>query len=535
MSEKKMFTGPFGAIVLTTVLLAVMTGTVRAIQPDAPFIELAEKNREKWTAEDKQIDAKLAALQKRFGKRPNIIYILADDVGWGELGCYLGGRMMGRPTPTLDKMADQGIQFLQSYVEPSCTPTRLAIMTGRHPVRTGVNNVLWPGGPSHIGLHPNEVTVAEVLSAAGYHTAMWGKWHIGDEPQHAPESQGFDYAHYGLFNGAVWFWLDVEGHYKGRDVVTGAHPFHDFPGAKEYREKYGIDIAEKGYLRGIKGKGRQTTKRLTSSKDMEDFEDLSIKEIDAFIREKAKTDRPFFIYWATYFHQDASAPLKYRLQEGVDHVNNQASQAAQHDAHIKQLLATLRETGIEENTLLVWISDNGPMDYFWPNGGYTWLRGHKGDVLEGGVRTPAIAYWPGTIKPRQKSIDMIHVVDLFSTAARVGGATEHVPNDRVTDGVDQTALLLLGDGHTRRDYMFHYSGPKLGAVRWGNLKMHIGPEKGGLPQNELYNIMRDPREEHAHESTGSMLAHVIPFQRFIRSHMGMKQKFPDRVLKPGEK
>ena len=216
-------------------------------------------------------------------------------------------------------------------------------------------------------------------------------------------------------------------------------------------------------------------------------------------------------------------------------VTQPAAQTAQHDAHIKRLVASLKEAGVAENTLLVWVSDNGPMDYFWPNGGYTWLRGHKGDVLEGGVRTPAIAYWPGTIKPRQKSIDMIHVVDLFSTAARVGGATEHVPNDRVTDGVDQTALLLLGDGHTRRDYMFHYSGPMLGAVRWGNLKMHIGPEKGGLPQNELYNIMRDPREEHAHASTGSMLAHVIPFQRFILSHMGMKQKFPDRVLKPGEK
>ena len=520
------------AEVLLTGIIAFSTGAALAIQPDAPFIELAQKNRQKWMAEDQQINGKLAALQKRFGKRPNIIYILADDVGWGELGCYLGGRMMGRPTPTLDRMADQGMMFLQSYVEPSCTPTRLAILTGRHPFRTGCNTVLWPGGPPHLGLHPDEVTVAEVLSAAGYHTAMWGKWHVGDEPEHAPENQGFDYAHYGLFNGAVWFWLDVAGHYKDRDIVSGSHPFHDFPGVDEYKEMYGIDIATRGYYRGIKGKGRQVTKSLTSSKDMEDFEETSITEICGFIKEKSKTDKPFFIYWATYFHQDAASPRKYRLQEGVDYVNNQAAQTAQHDAHIKQLLATLEETGIEENTLLVWVSDNGPMDYFWPNGGYSWLRGHKGDVLEGGVRTPCIAYWPGMIESDQKVIEMTHVVDLLPTAARIGGATRHIPNDRVTDGVDQTALLLLGDGHTRRNYMFHYSGAKLGAVRWGNLKMHMGEEKGGIPQNQLYNIMRDPREEHAHESTGSMLAHVIPFERFVRSYMAMKQKFPDRVLKP---
>ena len=520
------------AVVVAAITLAVCWGTAHAIQPDAPFLELASKSRDQWGAEDREIDAKLEALRQRFGKRPNIIYILADDVGWGELGCYLGGKMMGRPSPTLDRLADQGMMFLSHYAEPSCTPTRLAILTGRHPVRTGVNTVLWPGGPSHVGLHPEEATVAEVLSAAGYHTAMWGKWHVGDEPEHAPENQGFDYAHYGLFNGAVWFWLDVEGHYKDREIVTGAHPFHDFPGVDEYREKYGIDIASKGYYRGIKGKGRQVSKRLTSSKDMEDFEDLSIKEIRGFIHDKAATDRPFFIYWATYFHQDAASPREYRLREGVDYVNNQAAQSGQHNDHLAQLVQTLKDEGIEENTLLVWVSDNGPMDYFWPNGGYSWLRGHKGDVLEGGVRTPGIAYWPGTIQPRQKPIDMIHVVDLFTTAARVGGAIDRIPNDRVTDGVDQTALLLLGEGHSRRNYLFHYSGPRLGAVRWGNLKMHMGQEKGGVPQNELYNIMRDPREEHAHESTGSMLAHVIPFQRFVRSHMAMKEKYPDRVLRP---
>ena len=510
--------------------IAVPMRSVTAQQHDAPYYALQKKKAVQWAAEDRQVDAKLAALRRKSGKRPNIIYILADDVGWGELGSYLGGKMMGRPTPTLDRMADQGMQFLCSYVEPSCTPTRMAILTGRHPVRTGVNTVLWPGGPPHIGLHSEEVTAAEVLSDAGYHTAMWGKWHVGDKPEMAPEAQGFDYAHYGLFNGAVWFWLDVEKMYKDGDIVPGAHPFHDFPGVDEYKEKFGIEV-DRGYYRGIKGKGRTMGKRLTSSKDMEDFEETSIDEICQFVKDKSKTDKPFFIYWATYFHQDASSPKKYRLQPEVDYVNNQAAQTAQHDAHMARLFQTLRDQGIEENTLVVWISDNGPMQYFWPNGGYSWLRGHKGDVLEGGVRTPCIARWPGMIQERRKSIDMIHVVDLLPTAARLAGVYGKLPKDRIIDGVDQTALLL-GEGHTRRDYMFHYSGPQIGAVRMGDLKMHMGPEKGGVPQVDFYNIMRDPREEHGKESKGSMLAHLIPFRRLIQGHMMMKQRFPDRVLKP---
>jgi len=134
------------------------------------------------------------------------------------------------------------------------------------------------------------------------------------------------------------------------------------------------------------------------------------------------------------------------------------------------------------------------------------------------------------IEPGQDPIDMIHVTDLFTTAARVAGVTDKIPTDRIIDGVDQTALLLLGEGHSRRDYMFHYSGPEIGAVRMGKFKMHVGPEKGGVPEAEVYNMQRDPREEHP--SKGDLLAYLIPFQRMIQSHLDMKKKFPDRVLKP---
>jgi arylsulfatase A-like enzyme len=142
----------------------------------------------------------------------------------------------------------------------------------------------------------------------------------------------------------------------------------------------------------------------------------------------------------------------------------------------------LKQEGIAENTLVVWFSDNGPMYAFWPTSGYSWLRGAKCDVLEGGVRVPAMAWWPGMIEPNQDPVDIIiiHVTDLYSTAARIAGAMDKIPSDRVTDGIDQTALLLLGEGHSRRNYMFHYSGDHLGAVapyaRGGGKQANPGEE-----------------------------------------------------------
>ena len=502
---------------------------VFAQQHDSWYYDSLGKNKGAWLQEDKKIDKKLAALEKRFGKKPNIIYILADDIGWGEPGCYMGGKLRGTPTPTLDKMAQGGMKFLQAYAEPSCTPTRLAINTGRHPARTGCNSVLWPGGPTYLGLHPDEITIAEVLSDAGYYTAMWGKWHVGDTPEMSPEAQGYDYAHYGLYNGAIWGWIGVEHLYNAKEVPGAAH-FYDFPGVKEYEKKYGIHFD--GYMRGIKGKGRQETSRLKSPEDMAKFEDISINEICKFIDENADSDKPFFIYWATYSQQVASSPLKYRYAEGVDHVNNQAAQLAQHNTHLDRLLKTLEDKEIAENTLVIWYSDNGPMYAFFPNAGFSYLRGEKGDVLEGGVRVPAIAYWPGMIEPGQSPIDLLHVTDLFTTAGRLGGVYDKLPNDRVIDGVDQTALLLMGEGHGRRDMTFHYSGANLGAVRMDQYKMHIipGGGHGGLPGMEMYNIIRDPREER-----GKMYPYlylISPFQKKITEHNLLKEKFPDRVLGP---
>ena len=491
-----------------------------AIEPDGPHLQFKERNAAAWAEQDKEIDAKLAALEERTGKKPNIVYILTDDVGWGELGWQGGGKHRGTPTPTLDQMAFEGMRFWSAYAEPSCTPTRIAIMTGRHPVRTGLLTVLWPGMED--GLSPDEMTIAEILSEAGYNTAMWGKWHLGDLPEHAPENQGFDYAYYGLFNGAPDWWQ------ASFEDDTGTYPFANFPGYEEYFARTGIDLSVGGYI-GEKGKGRKPIEGVAgilSPERQEAFENESISQINAWIKEQAKSDKPFFVYWASYALQ-ISASKEFLHAPGVDRQNRQASFMVLHNKHVQSLLDTLKEEGIAENTLVVWISDNGPMYAFWPTSGYTLLRGAKGDILEGGVRVPAMAWWPGMIEPGQDPQDMLHVTDLFTTAARLAGALEKIPNDRITDGVDQTSLFLNGEGHSRRNFISHYSGDVLGALRYGDFKVHIKAAHGGLPGMDFYNIKRDPGEKYG-ALYGGLFA-VAPIQMTMRQHMGRIQQFPHRA------
>ena len=510
---------------ISALALAYQAATATAFQPDAPFLAQQEKNKAKWAQEDEIIDEKLAALEQKFGKKPNIIYILADDVGWGEMGWQGGGKHRGTPTPELDKLAFEGMRFWTAYSEPSCTPSRIAINTGRHPVRTGLLSVLWPGQTD--GLSGKEVTVAEVLSEAGYTTAMWGKWHLGEEPEHAPENQGYDYAYYGMWNGAPDNWPASFDMYKDAPNPMKAM-FYDFPGAEEYKKRTGIDLTEAAFV-GRKGEGRKPLEGAAGKLGpdrQEAFEAESIKQITAFIKDNAKDDKPFFIYWATYTQQLQGSKAHHN-DKHVDKVNAQASEMAAHNAHVRQLLDTLKAEGIAENTLVIWISDNGPMYAFYPNSGYSWLRGGKGDVLEGGVRVPAMAWWPGMIEPNQDPVDILHLTDLFTTAARLGGALDKIPDDRVTDGVDQTALLLLGEDHGRRNMMFHYSGGVLGAIRYEDFKVHITEGHGGLPGMDFYNVMRDPGEKFGQLYPG--LFAVTPVQNTLRDHMRLIEKYPHRV------
>jgi arylsulfatase len=280
---------------------------------------------------------------------------------------------------------------------------------------------------------------------------------------------------------------------------------------------------------GEKGKGRKPIEGPAGKlgiERQEHFENASNEQMIAWIKEKNQTPKPFFIYWASYALQITGSQA-HQNDPQVDRPNAQASMMVLHNKHIAKLVKTLEDEGIAENTLIMWISDNGPMYAFYPTSGYSLLRGSKTDTLEGGVRVPAQAYWPGMIKPDQDPTDIIHLTDFFTTAARLAGATDKIPNDRVTDGIDQTALLLLGEGHGRRHYMVHYSGPTLEAFRVYDFKISMsGKIKGGIPVMKFYNVRRDPGEKYGAFYGG--LFGITPMQRFLGSHMGMIKKFPHR-------
>jgi arylsulfatase A-like enzyme len=515
--------------VLSLVITIGLAGISFAAQFDAPYQALEKKHSAEWAKEDKSIDAKLAELEKKFGKKPNIIMVLSDDIGWGVLGSYGGGKVVGAPTPQLDKMSREGMKFLSAYSEPSCTPTRLALLTGRQPHRSGVNVVLWPGMKE--GLVDDEVTIAELLRDGGYDTAMWGKWHVGDVyDEQLPHNQGFDFAEYSPYNGAVWGWQDSAEFPKKYGGTAGKSALWlDVP--EDYFERFDL---EPHFV--WEGRPGQKAKKVmpANCENYQEIDNRRTTAINEYVADHAKGDKPFFIYFPTdATNAICASPEEFRFAKHVDSANNLAVQLAQHDRNMGLILQNLKDLGIAENTLVVWYSDNGPMHGFYPVTGYSHFRGGKGDVTEGGVRVPAMAWWPGVIESGQEPIDLLHVSDVFTTMARIGGVKDKIPNDRVTDGIDQSAFLLMGEDHSRRDYIFHYSGAEIGAVRYGKLKMHMKGMAGGLPQFDLYNIMRDPREELGDKVGIYPYLHTpVPFAQLVDLHKEQMTQFPDRQLDP---
>ena len=482
----------------------VLSGIASAQQFDAPYYELEKKHAEHWAKQDDAVDAKLAELEAKYGKKPNIIYILTDDIGFGEIGAQGGGAVRGAPTPRLDQMADEGILLNGFYSEPSCTPTRVALMTGRHPVRTGLTDVIFPGNPA--GLAPKEVTIAEVLSESGYATAMYGKWHLGEGEETWPHRQGFDETLFGIYNAAPWAWNTPGQTVMWNDAFT--------PDMFDRPVSGSMEAVRDGKAKEIAPLNLETYTY---------FEEETYKRSIDFIKRSAKSDKPFFLYWASnavsYFtsHPDWAGKSPQGTHFG--------DQMMEHDDYVGKILDTLQELGIADNTLVVWMSDNGPMYDMFPEASYTAFRGGKGDVLEGGVHVPAIAWWPGVIEENQINAETIHVTDFYTTGARIGGALDKIPSDRITDGLEQSSYLMEG-APSRREYMFHYSGANLGAVRVGKFKRHMAGGHGGLPGKAFFDVYKDPKEEHG--VMVQMLWAWVPFDDIVTMHNKAIEKHPHR-------
>jgi arylsulfatase len=487
---------------------------------DAEYYILEAQNGEKWAAEDKAIDKKLAELRRKYKNPPNIVYILWDDTAFGCVGFPGLQKNFGYETPQINRMAEEGILFTRMYSEPACTPTRAAALTGRHPVRNGMGVV---GMPHEFGgLHANEVTIAEVLSEAGYATAHFGKAHLGDVEESYLHNQGFDEALFTPMNQIVSLW-NPQG--NAVNAILGLHPEIYPP------DPYRLDrpgLLPEGWVMVIEGKkgepGREWGKPTPEWYDKLDAE--CEKRTLEFIRKNAKAGKPFFVeYWPNFMSFLKPDMPKKTLSGG-----KVAEGFYRLDAFVGELMEELKELGIAENTLFIAMADNGPMVHSPPPG---WgmlpmlYRGGKGDFLEGGVRVPAFAWWPGMIESGQAVGDIIHVTDLYTTFARLGGATEYIPTDRIIDGIDQTALLVNGDAHGRRDYVFIYVGPELGATVKGRYKRHwssAGEAAAGAAA-AYYDLYQDPREENP--QLVPLIHTQGQFNRMLFRHELFKKKYPD--------
>ena len=493
---------------------------------DAEYYILEAQNGERWKAEDVELDKKLADMRKKYGQPPNIIHIMWDDQSFGDCGIPAIQKVRGYETPHINRLAEEGIMFTRMYTEVGCTPSRAAVITGRHAIRSGMYHIGFP--VESAGMRREEVTTAEVLSEAGYATAFYGKWHLGDIEQAWPHLQGFDETLFAIYN-QVASLENVKGEAANATMGLKEELLVDDP--------YKLDdtFSPKGYVFYVEGQkgndGREW--RGTTHEDYLAFDPECKKRTLDFIRTNAKNKKPFFAaYWPLDF-SFIPPPQKRTRARGVFTDDMQFHI----DAFIGEVMAELKELGIAENTLLVCMADNGPMAHNPPPGlgmVETIFRGGKGDFLEGGVRVPAFAWWPGTIEPGQLVGDIIHEVDLFTTFVRLAGATEDIPTDRIIDGQDQTALFLEGDTHGRRDYVHIYQGATLGATVKGDWKRHwISGDPGDASgiANAYYFLPIDTREKNP------MMVNVFhfaeSFNKMRQRHALWKQKYPDSHMVHG--
>ena len=391
--------------------------------------------------------------------RPNIVIIFCDDLGYGDIGCF-GSEV--NSTPVLDRMAAEGMRFTDFYVaSPVCSPSRAALMTGCYPRRVGLESghdygVLLPADP--IGLHPDEVTVADVLRSQGYATAMMGKWHLGDQPGFLPTDHGFD-SYFGM--------PYSNDHYAGRPQRYRQHLPERF---REHRFNP-MPLMRDDRVAEMEPDQTYLTQRYT-------------EEAVSFIRENR--DRPFFLYLAhLYVHSPLFPP-----KEFLDKARNgpYGAEVEVIDWSAGVILDTLRELGLDERTLVIFTSDNGSSARL--GGSNAPLRGTKGTTWEGGMREPCIMRWPARIPAGAVCGELVTSMDLLPTLAGLAGG--QAPDDRAIDGHDISPLMLGEEGAATQYEAFFYYGSAdrtLHAVRAGRWKLH-------LILRELYDLDADVGEEH---------------------------------------
>lgn len=399
-------------------------------------------------------------------KKPNVILIFPDNLGVGEVASFGGAR--GVPTPNIDRIGTEGIRLTNFNVEYSCTPSRIAILTGRYAVRAGEEyysgTTLW------------EETLAERMKLEGYSTALFGKWDLGAKDwlgNREPTDQGFDK------------WYGIPG-----TTTVSQYPSMEGFNANLQPEPYiweGTAGSDSKKVKPFNPETRRTIDREAA--------ELSI----AFMKENAEKDKPFFLYYAmTQLHFPA---LPHPDKAGTTGAGDMGDSMADVDHNVGLILNQLKELGIEDNTLIIWCTDNGAeMRRPW-RGSPGPFRGYYNSAMEGGVRTPAVIRWPNKIAPGQVSNEMIHEVDLFTTIINATGSDKSLPKDRIIDGINQLSFLEGKQKQSSRESaIFTQRFGQIMAVKWRDWKLWY-VYKTEMPDSEPDNLVRlfdlrvDPREE----------------------------------------
>ncbi len=452
----------------------------------------------------------VASAQTGGARKPNILVIWGDDIGQFNISAYNMG-MMGYRTPNIDRIAREGALFTDWYGQQSCTAGRAAFITGQSPIRTGLTKVGLPGTPE--GMKTADPTIATLLRAQGYATGQFGKNHLGDRDDMLPTNHGFDEFFGNLYH------LNAEEEPENPD----------YPKSAEFKKKFGPRGVIHSFADGrIADTGPLTRKRMETID-----EEVTAKTLDFMDRAK-KADKPFFVWWnSTRMH--VFTHLK-QASDGKTGLGIYADGMVEHDGHVGQLLAKLKELGLEENTIVMYSTDNGAETFTWPDGGTTMFRGEKNTNWEGGYRVPTVIRWPGVIKPGTVINDLCAHEDMLLTLVNAAGG-RNVKEDLMKgasiggrsykvhlDGYD-LGPALRGEAKEwpRREFIYWTDDGQVAALRYDSWKVTFLEQKAHglrvwqepfttLRAPLLTNLRMDPFERAEHE-------HAMGYQRWYMERM----------------
>jgi len=465
-------------------------------------------------------------------KKPNILVIWGDDIGWFNPSCYHGG-VMGYETPNIDRIAREGARFTDWYGQQSCTAGRAAFITGQTPIRTGLTKVGLPG--ADLGLRPEDPTIAELLKPLGYATGQFGKNHLGDRDEFLPTKHGFDEFFGNLYH------LNAEEEPENPD----------YPKNPEFKKKFGPRGVLKATADGkIENTGPLTTKR------METVDEEFLAGALDFIDRQAKANKPFFC-WFNSTRMHVFTHLK-KESQGVTGLGVYPDGMVEHDGMVGQLLKKLDDLGIADNTIVMWSTDNGAETFSWPDGGTTPFRSEKDTNWEGGWRVPTVIRWPGVIKPGTVNNQICAHEDMLPTLLAAAGDPnivqeclkgEKAGNKTFKVHLDGYNLMPAFKGETkewpRKEFMYWSDDGDLMAMRYEQWKIGFLEQRAegfmvwSEPQVKLrvpliFNLRSDPFEKAQHESVyyPDWLFHraflLVPAQAFVAKWVSSFKEFPPR-------